>query len=180
MFRRHLTLAVCFALAAVAPAAFALDAAAHPIALEHLMAKKTAAESTVSTAPDATAQAADTGSQLPGGAEATSAAGAADTASATAAVDSGALAGADTPAGALGEATSSAELNTTQAPTPGDLDAAMRAMVQAGDELAPKRYRVVSPLEHDQKRYDIGAPVQLSDDQAKPLLGHTVVLATDD
>lgn len=35
-------------------------------------------------------------------------------------------------------------------------------------------YRVVSPLNHDGERYQVGAEVQLSADQAAPLLGHTV------
>ena len=47
-----------------------------------------------------------------------------------------------------------------------------------------KTYRVISPLEHGAMtpngailtRYEIGAEVDLTDAEAEPLLGHTVVL----
>lgn len=35
-------------------------------------------------------------------------------------------------------------------------------------------YRVVSPLDHDQQPYAIGAELELTEVQAEPLLGHTV------
>lgn len=40
---------------------------------------------------------------------------------------------------------------------------------------APKAtYIVTSPLEHDLERYEVGAEIELTEDQAEPLLGHTV------
>lgn len=40
---------------------------------------------------------------------------------------------------------------------------------------APKAtYIVTSPLEHDLERYEVGAEIDLTEDQAEPLLGHTV------
>jgi hypothetical protein len=38
-------------------------------------------------------------------------------------------------------------------------------------------YNVVSPLEHDGTLYSIGSDVVLTEQQAAPLLGHTVVPA---
>lgn len=38
-------------------------------------------------------------------------------------------------------------------------------------------YRVISPLNHDNKRYEVGSQVELTVDQAEPLLGHTVTRA---
>lgn len=42
-------------------------------------------------------------------------------------------------------------------------------------DQAKSTYRVISPLDHDQERYAIGDDVELTEDLAKPLLGHTVV-----
>lgn len=38
-----------------------------------------------------------------------------------------------------------------------------------------RTYRVVSPLFHDNERYPIGSSIDLSAEQAEPLLGHTIV-----
>ncbi|MGH7186882.1 MAG: hypothetical protein ACREIB_11480 [Pseudomonadota bacterium] len=40
-------------------------------------------------------------------------------------------------------------------------------------------YLVISPLDHDGKRYAIGHSVKLSAEQAEPLLGHTVARAAE-
>lgn len=45
---------------------------------------------------------------------------------------------------------------------------------QGADQV--KNYRVLSPLAHDQAHYAPGATVALTDQQAAPLLGHTVAL----
>lgn len=45
---------------------------------------------------------------------------------------------------------------------------------QGADQV--KDYRVLSPLAHDQAHYAPGATVALTDQQAAPLLGHTVAL----
>lgn len=44
------------------------------------------------------------------------------------------------------------------------------------DPSGKRWYSVVSPLDHDQELHAIGAELQLTEDQAKPLLGHTVTL----
>lgn len=38
------------------------------------------------------------------------------------------------------------------------------------------KYKVKSPLNHDQKDYKIGSAIELTDEQAAPLLGHTLAL----
>ncbi|MGE0671965.1 MAG: hypothetical protein AB7O64_02810 [Methylibium sp.] len=38
------------------------------------------------------------------------------------------------------------------------------------------KYTVKSPLDHDGKRYAIGKSVELTEEEAEPLLGHTVEL----
>jgi hypothetical protein len=40
--------------------------------------------------------------------------------------------------------------------------------------MAKKTYEVVSPLDHNGKRYAVGKTVDLEDDEAAPLLVHTV------
>lgn len=40
--------------------------------------------------------------------------------------------------------------------------------------MATRRYEVVSPLRHDGKDYQVGKMVELEEDEAATLLGHTV------
>lgn len=42
------------------------------------------------------------------------------------------------------------------------------------DESPKALYVVISALEHDGERYEEGAEIELTETQAKPLLGHTV------
>lgn len=56
-------------------------------------------------------------------------------------------------------------------------NAAQPAVAGGSDGDAPtQRYRVLSPLEHDQVRYAVGAEIDLTSAQANPLIGHTVAL----
>ena len=47
-----------------------------------------------------------------------------------------------------------------------------RKAAQADGET--KTFDVISPLDHDQERYEPGEQVELTEAQAAPLLGHTV------
>ena len=40
--------------------------------------------------------------------------------------------------------------------------------------MSKKAYEVISPLQRDGRRYEIGATIQLTDDEAAPLLAHTI------
>lgn len=42
------------------------------------------------------------------------------------------------------------------------------------------KYKVKSPLSHDGKDHKIGASVEMTEEQAKPLLGHTLALPGED
>lgn len=39
---------------------------------------------------------------------------------------------------------------------------------------ATKKYIVISQLEHDGETYGVGEPVEMTEEQAKPLLGNTL------
>lgn len=41
---------------------------------------------------------------------------------------------------------------------------------RTADQASPKAYTVQSPVEHDGVRYEPGEPIELSEDQAKPLI----------
>jgi hypothetical protein len=45
----------------------------------------------------------------------------------------------------------------------------------AAEKAEKATYVVVSPLDHDQVRYALGEEVELTEAEAEPLLGHTVV-----
>lgn len=42
------------------------------------------------------------------------------------------------------------------------------------------KYKVKSPLSHDGKDHKIGATVEMTEEQAQPLLGHTLALPGED
>jgi hypothetical protein len=47
-------------------------------------------------------------------------------------------------------------------------------MATAKKDKAAQAYEVVSPLNHDQVDYEVGSTVELTEEQAASLLGHTV------
>lgn len=59
-----------------------------------------------------------------------------------------------------------------------DDSAALQAPKGAAQAAEVRRqlYRVLSPLDHDGKRRQVGAELALTEDEAAPLLGHTVAL----
>jgi len=50
----------------------------------------------------------------------------------------------------------------------------MATSSQAKDKAVKATYTVISPLNHDKEHYAPGDPVELTEAQARPLLGHTV------
>lgn len=50
---------------------------------------------------------------------------------------------------------------------------------QAAAKGTLKTYEVISPLQHDLESYAPGDPIELTDAQAAPLLGHTVKPAAE-
>ena len=80
-----------------------------------------------------------------------------------------------------GQATAADGDPTEARPAPAVDDAALVPTVSAAPASAPGAglYRVLSNLEHDLVLYAPGSVLQLSDDQAAPLLGHTVTPHSD-
>jgi len=80
-----------------------------------------------------------------------------------------------------GKATAADGDPTEARPAPAVDDAALVPAVSAAPASAPGvgLYRVLSNLEHDLVLYAPGSVLQLSDDQAAPLLGHTVTPHSD-
>lgn len=48
------------------------------------------------------------------------------------------------------------------------------AKAKTGAAAATKKYTVISSLEHDGESYGVGDTVEMTPDQAKPLLGNTL------